>query len=332
MLQTKGKLYTQAAEDFRKDANENETVLASVQIGMSTWLLTNQRLVRLSMMGGIKAATPLSSIQSIRMQPDKIGFDQFYITEVGSSEVKLGSVTEVGNEFLELFQSTLEGASPSADATAMETAKEDEQASGAVEIDPKEEKRLRAEEKKADRAAAKEKKREEEKARKAEELEKYGKEVLSEMVGLKTVKFYEKGFVKVGMLGGFEKLTGIEGSADNLQKKSAAGRAAGFVFTGGLNMLGSNKRGDLLITITTQKNVHTLHVDAPYEQDLKSHHRILAVGRSLLASQARDSADVASAKPTLSISEEIEKLVALKDAGVLSEEEFSKAKERLLNP
>lgn len=95
-------------------------------------------------------------------------------------------------------------------------------------------------------------------------------------------------------------------------------------------MLGSNKRGDLLITITTRKNVLTLHVDAPYEHDLKSHHRNLAVGRSLLASEAKD-ADVASAGPSISISEEIEKLVALKDAGVLSEEEFSKAKERLLS-
>ena len=132
MLQSKGKVFAREAEDFRKHANENEQVLASVQVGVSTWLLPTQRLVCLKMMGGIAAATPLTSIESVRMQPDKLGFDQFYITEVGSSEVKLGSVTEVGNEFLELFQSTLEGASPSANATAMETAKEDEQASGAV--------------------------------------------------------------------------------------------------------------------------------------------------------------------------------------------------------
>ena len=326
MLQTKGKVFTQAAEGFRKDAKEDETVLASVQIGMSTWLLTNQRLVRLTMMGGIKAATPLSSIQSIRMQPDKIGFDQFYVTEVGSSEVKLGSVTEVGEEFLELFQSTLDGVSPSIDVTALETAKEDTQASASVEFDPKEQKRLQAEEKKADRAAAKEKKREEEKARKAQELEKYGKEVLSEMVGLKTVKFYENGFVKVGMLGDFEKLTGIEGSADNLQKKSAAGRAAGFVFTGGLNMLGSNKRGDLFITISTDKGVHSLHTDAPYAHDVKSYQRIIGVGKSLLA---RPESPEESTRPLQGISEEIERLAALRDSGVLSEGEFQQAKARI---
>jgi hypothetical protein len=325
MLQTKGKLFTQIAEDFRKDALEDESVLASVQIGMSNWLLTNQRLIRLSMMGRIKAATPLSSIQSVRMNTDAMALDQFYLTERGGSEIKLGSVTNVGKEFLELFESALGGVAhvPEADNQLPQSE------SKSVEIDPKEQKRLIAGQKKADRAEAKEKKQEAEKARKAQELAKYGREVLSEMLGLKTVKFYEHGFTKVGMLGDFEKLMGIEGSGDNLQKKSAAGRAAGFVFTGGLNMLGSNKRGDLLITITTDSNVHTLHVDAPYEHDLKSYQRIVAVGKSLLDARGPREQSIQEPAPQ-SISGEIEKLVSLRDSGALSDEEFAAAKHRLL--
>jgi hypothetical protein len=325
MLQTKGKVFTQIAEDFRKDALEDESVLASVQIGMSNWLLTNQRLVRLSMMGRIKAATPLSSIQSVRMNTDAMALDQFYMTERGGSEIKLGSVTNVGKEFLELFESTLGGVAH----VPEEENQLPQSESKSVEIDPKEQKRLIAEQKKADRAEAKEKKQEAEQARKAQELAKYGREVLSEMLGLKTVKFYEHGFTKVGMLGDFEKLMGIEGSGDNLQKKSAAGRAAGFVFTGGLNMLGSNKRGDLLITITTDSNVHTLHVDAPYEHDLKSYQRIVAVGKSLLDARGQREQNNQAPAPQ-SISGEIEKLVSLKEAGVLTDEEFASAKRRLL--
>lgn len=327
MLQSKGKLYTQAAEDFQKEANDDEDVLASVLMGMSTWLLTNQRLVKLSFMGKVKAATPLGSIQSVRMEPD--GFENLYITESGGSEFKLGAVADVAQEFLALLETTLEGVPRAAEEAGGQTEMPESKSAEAPDLGPKEQKRLEAEQKKTQRAEAKEKKKEAERARKAEEKANYGREVLSEMVGLKTVKFYEKGFVKVGMLADFEELTGIEGSADNLQKKSAAGRTAGFVFTGGLNMLGSNKRGDLLITITTKKDVHTLHVDAPYEHDLKSHHRIVSVGKSLLeSSKSQENQGTTALAP--SMSDEIGKLSALKDAGVLTEEEFTEAKKRLL--
>lgn len=328
MLQSKGKAFTRAAEDFRKDANDEEIVLASVQIGMSNWLLTNQRLVKLSFMGSVKAATLLGSIQSVRMKPDRLE-NHFYITESGGSEIKLGSVSDVAKEFLALFEATLHGVPRTPEEGSLQVEMPESKSAAAPALGPKEQKRLEAEQKKADRLEAKKKKQEAERERKAQEEADFGREVLSEMVGLKTVKFYEKGFTKVGMLGDFEKLIGIEGSADNLQKKSAAGRAAGFVFTGGLNMLGSNKRGDLLITITTDKNVHTLHIDAPYEHDLKSHHRIVSVGKSLLGA-SKDQDPQAPAASESSMSDEIAKLNALKEAGVLTDEEFTNAKCRLL--
>lgn len=331
MLQSKGKTFTKEAENFSRLAEEGEEVLASVQIGISTWLLTNQRMVSLSLTGEkIKVARPLSSIESARLAQDKLGLDQLFITEAGRGESKLGSMPTVGPEFLELLLSTLkDGPAPAPQPQVASPQELAPPANGGV-VDRKEQKRQESAQKKADRAEVREKKREAEKQRKAADQEKYGREIMSEMLGLKTVKFFEKGFVHVGWSDTYEKLLGIEGSADNLQKKSAAGRAAGFVFTGGLNMLGSNKRGDLLITITTDKKVHTLHLDAPYAHDVKSYQRIVAVGKSLLsASEKSESATSAPAKQSLT--EEIEKLVSLRDSGVLSDQEFQQAKDRILN-
>lgn len=330
MLKNDGDTFTKLAETFRTFAQDGEQVLASVYIGFTFWLLTNRQLVCLNLMETkIKTSHPLSQIDNVRLETNKLGQKIFYLKNKGQKEAKLGEIKEIAEEFLELFESTFENLPQSASEAIPSLGVGNSDASEVVEVDPKVRKQLKAEQKKAERAEAKEKKKEAERVRKAEEKANYGREVLSEMVGLKTVKFYEKGFVKVGMLGDFEKLTGIEGSADNLQKKSAAGRTAGFVFTGGLNMLGSNKRGDLLITITTTETVHTLHVDAPYEHDLKSHHRIVSVGKSLLES-SKSQENQSTTAPAQSMSDEIVKLSALKDAGVLTEEEFTEAKKRLL--
>lgn len=330
VLQNKGKTFSDLASAFRDIAAEGEEVLASVQIGFTFWLLTNKQLTCLNMaQTKIKTSYLLSDIQSVRLVEDKIGQQQFWITADGEPEKKLGTIAEIGPEFVELFSSTL-------GVTEPPSAPSPEPISAPVNTPvtesntaPEKDKKTLSAEKKEQRAKDKQLKKDDRERKAGADLEQYGREILSEMVGLKTVKFYEKGFTKVGMLGDFEKLIGIEGSADNLQKKSAAGRAAGFVFTGGLNMLGSNKRGDLLITITTDKNVHTLHVDAPYEHDLKSHHRIVSVGKSLLGT-SRDQGGQAPAASEGSMSDEIGKLNALKEAGVLTDEEFTNAKRRLL--
>jgi hypothetical protein len=73
MLQSKGKQFTKDADAFKIHALEGESVLASVQIGIGTFLLTNYRLVSLALMGGIKASFPLSETEAFRSEPSKLG-------------------------------------------------------------------------------------------------------------------------------------------------------------------------------------------------------------------------------------------------------------------
>jgi hypothetical protein len=187
-----------------------------------------------------------------------------------------------------------------------------------------------SDEKKSLRAEARQQKRDAAEQKKVDDLENYGRLVTTETLGGKFIQYYDKGYVQVGFSSVFEKLLGVEGSADSLQKKSAAGRAVGAVLTMGANLVvGSNKRGDLLVTITTDKKVHTIHHTAPYEQDLRAYHRIVSVGKSLVEQNSNVS-EAAKQQEPASLGDELQKLVSLKDSGALSEEEFARAKERLL--
>lgn len=168
----------------------------------------------------------------------------------------------------------------------------------------------------------------------AEEVEKYGKQLARGSIGEKAVELFEGGYVRVLTLRGyvtmvpgpFEKLISIDGSDRSVQKKSAAGRAAGFVVTGGLNMLASNIRGDVILTVVTDKTVHTLSTQVPSNSNLESLHRLLAVGRSILSSHQENGNGTVVA----SVAEQIEKLAALYQSGALTDEEFQRAKQQAL--
>ncbi|PJI84898.1 hypothetical protein [Luteimicrobium subarcticum] len=124
-------------------------------------------------------------------------------------------------------------------------------------------------------------------AKEAKDRAAYGREMTTQNVGTKTVKVYAKGYVKVGGLFGtgsspYERLLSIESSAD-VQKKSAAGRAAGAVLTGGLNTLYSNTRGDLYVTIVTGTKTHSVRVDSPTPSSIRAANTLAAVARAVLA-------------------------------------------------
>ena len=93
-----------------------------------------------------------------------------------------------------------------------------------------------------------------------------GQAVVSASFGGKNVTIYERGFVKVAGLLSLsappEKLLTIEATSD-VGKKSGPGRAAGAMMTGGLNLLTSNKRGDVYLLISTDKNTYVLHETPP---------------------------------------------------------------------
>ena len=178
------------------------------------------------------------------------------------------------------------------------------------------------------------------------ELELYGRKVLEEVCAMKTVRIYDKGFVRVSGLfqkdrALFEKLRAISSSAD-VTKKSGLGRSVAAVMTFGLNTYSPNKRGDLYLTITTDKTTHMIHVSPPTERDMKSMHKIATAGQGVLDSIERlipeqkssnssiQSASFQASAPPSTVIDELTKLVALRDAGALSEDEFSAMKKKLM--
>ena len=158
-------------------------------------------------------------------------------------------------------------------------------------------------EKKLAEKAAKEIKRQEEleqKARKkeaekahqqaaqADELSMYGRLVIEEMCGNKTVRLYDKGFVRLsGILFGksdarFEKLMGISGDGD-VFKKTGLGRVVVAGATMGANLLFTpNKRGDMYLVLTTDVDTHMIHMDPPTERDMKAMKKLATAGQAIL--------------------------------------------------
>lgn len=85
--------------------------------------------------------------------------------------------------------------------------------------------------------------------------------IASGAFGGKTIHIHRNGYVRVAIFMRdsvkFEKLIGIETSAD-ITKKSGAGRAAGAMLTMGMNLASSNKRGDVYLTIVTETTAYAL--------------------------------------------------------------------------
>lgn len=107
MLQSKGKQFAKVALDFKAQALTDEVVLASVQIGLGNYLLTNFRFVLMAVMGGIKSSYPIVEIESFRSEPAKLG-RVFFIVLHGNSEQKIGLLfDEIADEFFGLFEEVM---------------------------------------------------------------------------------------------------------------------------------------------------------------------------------------------------------------------------------
>jgi len=121
-------------------------------------------------------------------------------------------------------------------------------------------------EQKAAKAEAKAAKAEAKASKEAEDIQKYGTVSASAPFGTRWITIYSNGYVKVssglGLLKGeIEKLLGIFGESD-ITKKSGLGRAAGAVFTLGANItLSPNQRGNLYLTIATERETHKILTD-----------------------------------------------------------------------
>lgn len=114
-----------------------------------------------------------------------------------------------------------------------------------------------------------------------------GQQMYRGAFGGKAIEVYSGGFVRVANFVmrksvPFEKLLSIQYS-DNVSKKSGVGRAAGAVFTGGVNLITSNKRGDVFLTIVTEGNVYTLHEGTPNVMTMRDAQALAAAGQAVLA-------------------------------------------------
>jgi hypothetical protein len=157
-----------------------------------------------------------------------------------------------------------------------------------------------------------------------------------------SVSIYSNGYVQVGVRGGgqVEKLISIDYSA-NLQKKSAMGRGAVAVVTLGLNLMGPKQRGDVWLTIVTDRNVYTLHEDPPTKDGIRAAQQLAAAGQSVLARLAAKQAAQVPDAPTpaevtppsteqRSVTDRLKELTKLHEQGMVSDDEFKELRTNLL--
>ena len=171
-----------------------------------------------------------------------------------------------------------------------------------------------------------------------DEFAKYGRKVLDEVCAGRRVRLYENCYVRVAYVGGeFEKLLGVSGTAD-VAKKTALGRTLAAGASLGLSLLSPNKRGDMYLTITTDRKTHQMHMSPPTELELKSMHKISTTAAALLSSEIslqHDPSAVTRAPleqgAPVSIADELKKLTELLSQGMITEEEFVLAKSKILD-
>jgi multidrug efflux pump subunit AcrA (membrane-fusion protein) len=163
-----------------------------------------------------------------------------------------------------------------------------------------------------------------------------GNPVLSTLFGLTLVTIFENGYVRIGS--GFDalpdKLISIQGHAD-ITKKTAVGRTVaglGLIAIGSLplNIYAPSRRGDLTLTIVTDRETKVLHVGYASDIALEALRKLDAVGNAIISGNQNKGASQNTRVTDESLSAEILKLNQLYEAGILTQTEFTAAKSKLL--
>ena len=205
--------------------------------------------------------------------------------------------------------------------------------------DKAEAKRLKKEAHKAEKAHLAELKS----AKQAERREMYGDIVVDDMLLATRVRLYSKGYVSLGLAEAEkpEQLLGISVSAD-VAKKTAIGRGVVAALTMGTNLMmnPTSLRGDLYVIITTDLRTKTFHLSPPTEGSVKTARKLAAVGEAILTRLQNERLETAAVSggvqstPVLAapadLGSQLFRLAELHAAGVLTDEEFSAAKKKLL--
>lgn len=160
-----------------------------------------------------------------------------------------------------------------------------------------------------------------------------GPEVISKPFGGKTIRLYKNGYVSVqGLLvaGNYARLLSIEATGD-VAKKSGLGRGAAAVMTGGVNLLGSNKRGDVYLTIVTESNTHVLRETPPTVANMQASKALEAAGNGVIAAAAQRASAGPAGPPAGDLRGRLQQLQQLLDDGLVTQQEFDSKRKALLD-
>lgn len=164
-----------------------------------------------------------------------------------------------------------------------------------------------------------------------------GESVLSLLFGSHNVELFKNGFVKVSSVyglrnRGIERIIDIQGESQ-LTKKTGLGRALAATVTLGANMASPSQRGNLIVTITTETDIHVLIHNVPFDHDIENMNKIVSTGKAVIRANSASSGIQTNANPILkgNIVEEVKELVLLRDSGVISDEEFVLLKRKLIS-
>ena len=190
---------------------------------------------------------------------------------------------------------------------------------------------------KAQKIAAKEAQRAEKSMSRQAQADKYGRKAASAVIQngvmLTNVSIYDKGYVKIS--GSYEKLLGISGDTQ-VNKKTGIGRSAATIASfatpfPGFNLLSPGQRGRISLTIVTDKKTHLFSTDQVHESAVRNYQSLLGAGTAIL--QMTQIETVSNSPQQISSTDlgtQLKQISELHAQGILSDEEFTAAKSKLL--
>lgn len=166
---------------------------------------------------------------------------------------------------------------------------------------------------------------------------KYGPELVTARFASLTITIFGNGYVRISALlglveGAMEELLAISGDTD-ITKKTGVGRVAGAILTNGLNLGTPNQRGNVYLTISTNVDTYAFVSQTPDSGTIANMQAIVSAGTAALARAEAMRQPKSVASPVgqpLDLSVQLRNLAELKSSGLLTDEEFAKAKAKLL--
>jgi len=164
----------------------------------------------------------------------------------------------------------------------------------------------------------------------------YGFVAAQGLFGTKHVTIYSKGFVSVasgmGLFNGqIEELLDIFGETD-VNKKTGLGRGVAAAITMGASLaLSPNQRGNLYLTIATNRQTHSLFWEIPNESSIKTLNQLVSAGKAAISvrnSKAEGAKFITQQASSLEV--QLQQLADLHSKGLLDDAEFKASKAKLL--